>query len=418
MKKFSFFAAILAAVTMLFTACPHPPVPPTTIVYDGFYVIGEATNVPTLTSEGADLSVMSPGYNENSSNEIRDGLYEKYIALEGGKPFSLVLKEGATETNYGATLSEVNLANAEGGNVRDQPNITILRGVMTENTTMQVAESGLYHIVLDLNKDGKLADKSIIIAPVTWGVRGGMNSWGFTAMNASEFNKTSMSFTVDIEETATGEWKFAYGSGWKIELNEVADPTADNDERFIKANTNLGAGDKEGTLKPGGANLPLNSGKNVKITLNWNLKAGNIGDSFDYTIEYGEVVIEDPATFVVGFSGTAFATESEWCDPVEGITKAELNAELSNFDATTLNGTYVYTIDEIDFLEGKEFKYRFNGAWLGWGEFTLTGDTENFTEGNGGNIKVTYGKVYKATITVVWDNGKATSHTVNLVENA
>ena len=36
MKKFSFFAAILAAVTMLFTACPHPPVPPTTIVYDGF----------------------------------------------------------------------------------------------------------------------------------------------------------------------------------------------------------------------------------------------------------------------------------------------------------------------------------------------------------------------------------------------
>ena len=80
MKKFSFFAAILAAVTMLFTACPHPPVPPTTIVYDGFYVIGEATNVPTLTSEGADLSVMSPGYNENSSNEIRDGLYEKYIA--------------------------------------------------------------------------------------------------------------------------------------------------------------------------------------------------------------------------------------------------------------------------------------------------------------------------------------------------
>ena len=52
MKKFAFFAAALAAVSVLFTACPpEPPTPPTNIVYDGFYVIGEATNVPTLTSE-------------------------------------------------------------------------------------------------------------------------------------------------------------------------------------------------------------------------------------------------------------------------------------------------------------------------------------------------------------------------------
>ena len=417
MKKFAFFAAALAAVSVLFTACPpEPPTPPTNIVYDGFYVIGEATNVPTLTSEGADLSVMSPGYNENASNELRDGLYEKYIALEGGKPFSLVLKEGATETHFGATLSEVNLANAEGGNVRDQPNITILRGVMTENTTMQVAESGLYHIVLDLNKDNKLADKSIIVSPVTWGVRGGMNSWGFTAMEKPTFNKTSMTYTVKLDETATGEWKFAYGHGWKIELNEVADPTADNDERFIKANTNLGAGAKEGELMPGGGNLPLNPGKDVTITLTWNLKGGNIGESFSYEVTYGQVIVEDPATFVVGFSGDAFATETEWCDPVEGITLAQYNAELSNVDATTLDGTYVYTIDEIDFLEGKQFKYRFNGAWLGWGAFTITGDTDNFTDASG-NIGVTTGKVYKATITVVWAGGKATSHTVDLVEN-
>lgn len=415
MKKNLFLTAVLAVVAVIFTACPKEPEVDPNVVYDGFYVIGEATSVASLTDDGAGLSVMSPGYNENAENELRDGLYEKYIALEGGKPFSLVLKEGAVETHYGATLNEVNLADAEGNVVRNQPNITILRGVMTENTTMQVAQSGLYHIVLDLNKDNKLADKSIIIAPVEWGIRGGVNSWGFTAFKSSSFDKKSMTYTLTLDETSTGEWKFAYGNGWKIELNELADATDENDTRYIKANTNLGAGAKEGTLMPGGDNLSLNPGKNVTITLTWNLKDGNVGDSFTYDVKYGEVVVEDPSTFVVGFSGSDFEGATSWGDPEDGSTKAVYDATLSNVDATTLDGTYVYTINSLTFNADAQFKFRFNGAWLGWSEFTIAGDTENFTE-NGGNVAVTATKTYKITISVVWASGKAVSYTVDFTE--
>ena len=88
---------------------------------------------------------------------------------------------------------------------------------------------------------------------VEWGVRGGMNGWGFTAGTRSEFNKTTMTYTWEGQALAAhGEFKFAYGAGWKIELNALADATDANDERYIKANTNLGA-----NCLPGGENIKL-----------------------------------------------------------------------------------------------------------------------------------------------------------------
>ena len=277
MKKLSSFLCGLAVVGMMFTSCDdngkQPPV--VTIVEDGFYVVGEASAIASLEAEGAEVAIMANGTNENASNAAREGMYEKYIALEGGKPFQLVLKEGATETVYGAELADVKLEGNE------QPNITVQRGKMVENTTMQVKENGLYHIVLDLNLDGSLEDKLILVAPVEWGVRGGMNGWGFTAGTRSEFNKTTMTYTwTDQELSAGGKFKFAYGGGWKIELNALADATDANDERYIKANTNLG----ENAL-PGGADIAVEGAGTYTITLTYNLAQGAIANSYKYEVK-------------------------------------------------------------------------------------------------------------------------------------
>lgn len=277
MKKLSSFLCGLAVVGMMFTSCDDngkkPPV--VTIVEDGFYVVGEASAIASLDAEGAEVAIMANGTNENASNAAREGMYEKYIALEGGKPFQLVLKEGATETVYGAELADVKLEGNE------QPNITVQRGKMVENTTMQVKENGLYHIVLDLNLDGSLEDKLILVAPVEWGVRGGMNGWGFTAGTRTEFNKTTMTYTwTDQELSAGGKFKFAYGGGWKIELNALADATDANDARYIKANTNLG----ENAL-PGGADIAVEGAGTYTITLTYNLAQGAIANSYKYDIE-------------------------------------------------------------------------------------------------------------------------------------
>ena len=277
MKKLSSFLCGLAVVGMMFTSCDGGTTGggTVTIVEDGFYVVGEASAIASLDAEGAEVAIMANGTNENASNAAREGMYEKYIALEGGKPFQLVLKEGATETVYGAELAEVKLEGNE------QPNITVQRGKMVENTTMQVKENGLYHIVLDLNLDGSLEDKLILVAPVEWGVRGGMNGWGFTAGTRSEFNKTTMTYTwTDQELSAGGKFKFAYGGGWKIELNALADATDANDERYIKANTNLG----ENAL-PGGADIAVEGAGTYTITLTYNLAQGAIANSYKYDIK-------------------------------------------------------------------------------------------------------------------------------------
>ena len=155
MKKLSSFLCGLAVLGMMFTSCDNGNGgngggPVEDIVEDGFYVVGEATAFASLQDAGSAASIMAAGTNENAANAAREGMYEKYIALEGGKPFQLVLKEGDVETVYGAELAEVALS----GN--DQPTITVQRGKMVENTTMQVKENGLYHIVLDLNLEGSL----------------------------------------------------------------------------------------------------------------------------------------------------------------------------------------------------------------------------------------------------------------------
>jgi len=307
MKKLSFLILSLFAFSFVFVACDPEDKPNVDdIVEDGFYVVGEATAVASLTADGANKAIMAVGFNEvlQSKDGVTDeekvsaacqraGMYEKYIVLEGGKPFSLVLKEGKEETKYGATLEAVEL-----GGVDEQPNITVQKGVLAENTTMQVSETGLYHIVLDLNLNNDLPNKLILVAPVTLGVRGGMNSWGFSEMASSEINKNTITYTIEDQELPVGGiFKFAYGGGWKIQLDE---------EGLVKANTNLGK-----DLKPGAGNIAVEAAGLYKITLTYTLAQGDINSSFSYTAELTQASSMPENMYMTGtdFGGWTWGSE-------------------------------------------------------------------------------------------------------------
>lgn len=274
MKKLSFLMCAIAMMGFMFSACNNQGGGNMDdIVEDGFYVVGEATAIANLSAENAAKGLMGAGFNE-ADKTYRAGMYEKYIALEGGKEFELVLKEGGLVTRYGAELA---LSDTLEG--ADVPQIQVYQGVMAENTKMQVPQSGLYHIILDLNKNEDLANKLIMVVPVEWGVRGAMNGWGYTALVAPEFNKTSMTFVLeDALVKDAGEFKFAHSNGWKFQLDALGK---------VKAENNFGsdASDNGGawtTLKPGGKNLPIERGY-WKIELKWTLEGGQLEKSFTYT---------------------------------------------------------------------------------------------------------------------------------------
>lgn len=328
---------------------------PVSVVEDGFYVVGEATSVADLNASDAEKALMSPGINEANNQTAREGMYEKYVALEGGKPFSLVLKEGSKETKYGATLTLSDTL-SEG----EQPAIRVYKGALTENGSLQVSQSGLYHIVLDLNKDGSLSDKLILVAPAEWGVRGAMNSWGFTAFPAPTFNKTAMTYTLtDVTVETDGDFKFAYGGGWKIELNT---------EATVKANTNLGDNGALG-LKPGGDNITIARAK-YTIELTWTLEKGAIDKSFSYKVTKTEDLGEPSYPETLYMIGEEFGSWN-W-DSSAVVEMPPVHSHAGQFWCVRY------------FTANKGFKWAPGKAWSG--DFSSLGADDGFTVADGNAV--------------------------------
>ena len=285
MKKISM---ILGAMALMFSfaACEQTgngPVGPNfdDIQEDGFYVAGAATGIEGIT---VDL-MMAAGHNEAASNELRNGMFEKYIVLEGGKDFELVLNEAGTQTRYSAELADFDVTE-----LADNPSIVVKRGELkigADAPAMQVAKTGLYHIVLDLNNNEDLLYPQIIVAPVEWGVRGGMNGWGFTAFPEVTYSNAGMTWVLENQELAAGgKFKFAYGHGWKIQLDDAGN---------VKANTNLG----EGAVS-GATDIAVEKGGKYKVTLTFALKGGAIENSYKYTVECTEESTMPTEMYIIG----------------------------------------------------------------------------------------------------------------------
>ena len=360
MKKFCIFAAALVAA-LTFTSCEEKPNgPDLNALPNGFYV----------SEAGADLievNAMDQGINEVDQT-ARTGMYEKYIVLEKGKKYEFVNKKGANADKYGAALEY-----GETLIVTDNTEVPGYKGSLAENATVEVTETGLYHIVLDFNEDGNLSDvggAQCIIVPVVWGVRGAMNGWGFTAgEKAADSYKWEWNCTI---ETA-GAFKFAHSNAWKINL-DIAN--------LVKANTNLGA-----DCLPGGADIPLERAE-YKITLEFVGPAATTQESYKCTVEKtGELPVLDPSTFVYSFIGT-----------VNGNWDTDTDFAFVGKDGEH----YVFEAKNLELAAG-EFKIRFGHDWaknFGYGSMTIKGiDVAD----NGGNIVTSAAFKGSAKFEFDWD---------------
>lgn len=401
MKKF-FYLMTAAAILAAFSSCEKKPaVDLGNVVLDGFYVYGEATgNADKVLSQNA----MAAGFNE-VEKATRSGMYEKYIYLEGGKDFALIENSNNNKKFYGAELKEVNYGqgseDAPGKNFDNNPNMMILQGKLIIGDTapkMQVKETGLYHIVLDNNKNKDLAEGAqIIIQKADFGVRGACNSWGFTKGEPTVGADGVITFTwKDLDFPSKGEFKFSSCDGWKINLDE---------EGKVKAEVSFGL--EGGKLALTSTNITVDKAGLYDLTLVFTPKAGELAGSFSYTSTLTKESNLPEACYLIG----------------EGIKGWDLPGhELAMIPAHSEPGAFW----AIRYIEADK-KFKFSQIATGWGKdftglgtdtgYTVTEDKNCFVAESGlYMIEVDYSKnvvtVSKAVVCGMgdvfgsWDEGK------------
>lgn len=264
MKKIKLFSMCLFALSLVLTSCdPKKDVPPVVVVEDGFYVSGDATPFSALDIKGQ----LKTTPNENLAiSGARVGLYDIYIALEGGKTFTITEVAGATKTVNG---SGTGFATVNQTGVTDEMTGSIQKGKYAAGGTFTVPTSGLYHIGLDKTST------TVVIIPVTgWAIIGGATAVGWTDTPLpvkGTFSKDSVVFEGTDIVLTTGDFKFRHSGAWKQTV--VGDPLVT--ATAYKINTNFG-GTSMSTLLPGGANIPLATADNgkYKVRAVWTKAAG------------------------------------------------------------------------------------------------------------------------------------------------
>ena len=401
MKTLKLFSMCVIALSMAFTSCKTAdPIDVNAIVEDGFYIKGDASGAATLIKAGK----MQNGYNENASNVQTAGLYEKYVALETGKTFTIVKKTGTVETTYGIDVVKDSTTTGADNNISGAK---VKFGTYKENgTAFSVTKSQLYQVVV------YEANKTVAIIPVKWQT----NNLGTpdTLSLVGAYNNTTMTYRLTNVTVDLGNFKIKSYNGWKFDMTPKETVAANK----VKVNCNFGA-TKTGTVTDpfkydGTANNVMQGGPDIDITFANRGKytidvIWTLGDGNSHIIKFtktAELPILDPKTFVVGLSGDAFATNTTppgvWGDPAGATLAAYTASESTVSDQTTKAGTYTYTITNLKVDAGKDFKVRVNGGWVGYSADIIKGDAANFVD-DGGNIKVVAATTY-ATVKfkVIW----------------
>ena len=387
MKKSIFILSALALAGIFAVSCGEKTDKKTNfneVMEDGFYVAGPATGAEKINADYA----MASGVNEAADQTTRDGMFEKYIVLEKGKDFELLYYAAGKETRYSAKLADYTIDPASSEAYADNPSITILKGSLEIGDTapaMQVDSTGLYHIVLDLNKTGDLDNaggQQIIVAPVTWGVRGAMNGWGVTNFEKGTPSNAGYTMTLtDQKVPANGEFKFAYAGAWKITLD---------DQGKVKANTNLGSGETEGTLAQGGGNIVLAKGGVYTISLSFKLAAGAVGNSFSYETTITEESSAPTTMYMIGndFGGW------DWASP-KVVEMHQFNSQEGQFWAIR----YMTTATEFKFSPEKAWGSDF--ATPKSGDMTVEGAFNANPDDKNSNLKVKSDGLYTINVDAV-----------------
>ena len=351
MKKV--FAFCIAALAVVAVSCQKnnggSGIDWSKVTVDGFYVAGPATGSSEIKPE----CVMTAGVNEAAEGKPkRDGMYEKYIVLEAGKDFYLAYSNGGKLTYYSAELKEFDTPEEEAYTENPEK---VLKGKLVIGDSpiaMKVAKTGLYHIVLDINKIGDLKEAQILLLDASqFGVRGGMNSWGFTAGEVSAFSNAVTAFTLkDQELSKGGEFKFATGNYWKVTLDDAGK---------VKAETSLGeTGSGLGLAENN--NIKVEKGGLYDITLKYVLAQGDFNKSFTYTVTLTKESTLPEEMYLIGEGIKG------WTFPGDAVAMVPFHSQPGAFWA-------------IRYIEaGKGFK--FSTINTDWGkDFTGLGNDEGYT---------------------------------------
>ena len=354
-----------------------------TLVEDGFYVIGDGSSFTELGENG----LMADANNE-VGQAPRAGMYETFVAVEGGTSIRIVEVAGSAQTEYGS--NDLTLVDPMGEN--DQVNVEIWKGTyVAGGNPITIPDDGLYHVVIDQTLG------AIAIIPVNqWGCIGAAfaNGWaGDVVLASNGFDKQTMTFSATDVEIRKGQGKFRHSGGWKVEI----------DGDSVKVNTNFGG--SLTALAPGGDNITFTEQGIYTVTMTWDATNGH----FINLEKTGDVMATDYTDFELGIIGNAYfkmdGTQANW-DENFGTHKPEVNGTI-----------YTWTYDMIDFIENAEWKIREGDNWdglsLGYGDVTWTGDAAGNFEDKGGNMLVTAGGMHKIILTI---DGQTEDRTIEAIK--
>ena len=372
MKRLFSILSLVIVFAILFTSCGNNDNPPTSLVEDGYYLVGGSAPSDTMVL----MNMLEQGYveGEGFSAELYEGMFQKFAYLTANGGGFMIKQQAGSETySWGIDGDWTNV-------VED----TVLKAsIKLDGGTFSVPKDGFYLIVADFNT------KTLYLLRIEkWSVIGDATEGGWGDDSQQELTEVSLN-------AEGGQWTIQnlifYPRSFKLRFNHwwtyhSADTNAgDNGEpKFF---TNLGGSLDE--LTPGGANIEVAEGGYYTLTLNY-----VYGDKFSATLEKtGDLEPDDISQDTISLTGTDIGyIEGEveymitWND--------DIDLEYQGVD----NYVYTFTLDSFIVTNGAQFKFRKNHDWaVNWGysDVILQGDVDDFSEDEEwGNFVSSSDKIY------------------------
>ncbi len=223
-------------------------------VADGWYIVGGEA-LTELKAEGR----MQSAPNEAMMNALRPETQEIYVALQASAGFSIIQVKNSKAYTFGPADNFTEYSSE----IRDkqEPQEWIAKGAfLPDETPFTVPTSGLYHIIIDTDFG------TCIVAQANWGIIGSATPelWTTSTPLNYEYHPDTINFTYKDLPLTPNDFKFRYGNGWKVFIQNAYSPYA--------VNTNLG-GDMT-SLEPGGNNITLSEAGIYDVKLQWILGEG------------------------------------------------------------------------------------------------------------------------------------------------
>jgi hypothetical protein len=374
---------------------------------DGFYIKGAAT----AYSEFNENALMKITRNEVTQTEDPDllELYIPVMAVAGG--FSIVQVSGTAMMTYGPGPDFTTIYNG----TSDEPKVPFQRGSFIEDTNrFTVPSEGMYHVAVYLNTD------KVVVVPVHWGMIGYATLLGWATsveMTESAFDLVSMSWTIDSLVLKSGDWKFRYSNGWKVEL----DTTIDLGGGFTGVKVNANFGEAVDSLVPGGANIICNDPGYYSCTMEYTL-----GSGYQATLEKTGLLPPTNWTGVVCDAvGTGISLDNPTAAPDTSNWNWGNQMLGDNGGIPAVSGlVYTWTWTEIIIEAYEGFKVRtlngvpspLNGMYFdaGYSDLNVAASAPEIID-SGGNLMATVKGSY--TITLHIDAGNGDQRELIIIKN-